>query len=396
MWRITRVASFAHSTLALCTTIVFLIACVTVVASGVNAQSTSATAGSAPPANAIVRGVVASATGEALQYAVVSIPALELQQFTNSAGRFTFASVRPGTYRVTIRQLGYTAVAIDVTVAANENRELSVKMERIVTRLATMQVSADPACRKPGPPSTSGNAELAEVFEQLEQNAVRMRLLSSVYPYDAVTERIRFLRHGDGLETIQVHDSVRTPNQQAARYRPGAVVFEEKSVAVKGQGAPQNERFMRIPTLLDFADSVFQANHCFYLRGIETSADGDKEVRVDFKPAESLKSPDVSGSVFLVPETYRLLRADIELTKIPKYLTGLLRVNALTFFGELVTGLPMIDEIVATSSLHAMTRMAPAQSIERLITLKVQFRKDVPDSFRSDTSAARQFHEILK
>lgn len=376
---------------------VLLVVGATAMASSGNAQAT--TAANTQSVNAIVRGVVTSQTGEALQYAVVSIPALELQQFTNRAGRFTFASVRPGTHRMTIRQLGYTAVTMDVTVANGENRELTVKMERIVTRLATMQVSADPACKKPGPPSASGNGELAEVFEQLEQNAVRMRLLSTVYPYDALTERLQYLRHGDGLETIQKHDSVRTPYQQGARYRPGGVVYEDKELTRKAPGAqPQAERkrFMQIPTLLDFADSVFQANHCFYLRGLETSDKGDTEVRIDFKPAEQLKTPDVAGSVFLAPESYRLLRADIELTKIPNNLTGLLRVNALTYFSDLVAGLPMIDEIVATSSLKAMTRMAPAESVERLITLKVLFRKEAPDSFRSDTTAVRQFHENRK
>ena len=337
---------------------------------------------------AIVRGVVASATGEPLQYAVVSIPSLDLQLFTNNAGRFVFTGVQAGTYRLSVRQLGYTAVLLDVTLSAGETRDVAVRMNRIVTTLATMTVLADVPCRKPGRPSALDSPELAEVFEQLEQNAVRMKLLSVVYPYDAVTERIRFFRHGDGLETVESRDSLRSPNQQAARYRPGNVVVERRAPptlkSLARRGMPR-ESYLQIPTLLDFADARFQDNHCFYLRGLEQVATG-LEVRVDFKPAEKLKTPDVSGTVYLEPKTYTLLRADIELTKIPKNLNGLARVQALTYFDELLPGLPMVGEIVATSDLQPATRMAPTQSVERLITLRVLFHKEIPEALRRDTS----------
>ena len=63
-----------------------------------------------------LRGAVTSATGQPLAFAVVTIPALDLQQFSNSQGKFFFGNIRPGTYRLSVRQLGYTAVNIEVKV----------------------------------------------------------------------------------------------------------------------------------------------------------------------------------------------------------------------------------------------------------------------------------------
>ncbi|MEO7999504.1 MAG: carboxypeptidase-like regulatory domain-containing protein, partial [Gemmatimonadaceae bacterium] len=308
-----------------------IVALLFVVGHALSAQSVS------PGQSAVLRGTVTNATGEPLQYAVVSIPSLDRQQFANSQGKFYFTGLEPGKYQLSIRQLGFTAVSVEITLAAGQSQDVPVRMQRIVTTLTSMKVLADWPCDKPGRPSGVGRVDLVEVFEQLEQNAVRMRLLSTEYPFDVITERIRVLRHADGLETIESHDSVRAPNQQKARYRPGEVVH------VIDENVRPRQKYMQLPTLLDFADPLFQANHCFLLRGVEQTATG-KEIRVDFKPAAKLKTPDVAGSVFLDAESYKLLRSDIEMTKIPNDLPGLMRVQALTYFDDIVPGLPTIGE----------------------------------------------------
>lgn len=97
------------------------------------------------------------------------------------------------------------------------------------------------------------------------------------------------------------------------------------------------------------------------------------------------------------PGTYRLsvrqlcklLRTEIELTKIPSDLQGLLRVQATTFFDAIVRGLPNIGEVIATSDLKAATRVSPARAVERLLRLRVVFLKQVPDGDSTDVRAAR-------
>jgi len=332
--------------------------------------------------NGTLRGTVTAAPGQPLAFAVVTIPALELQQFTNNLGKFFFANIRPGMYRLSVRQLGYSAVNVEVKVGANEIAEVPVKMARIVTTLAAMKVAAEWACDKPGRPARDGKEPLVEVFEQLEQNAVRLRLLSTQYPFDVITERRRMLQHLDGLETLEALDSSRASSTVKARYEPGEVVHEVQEAGKK------REKMLQVPTLLDFADATFQDNHCFLLAGIEEN-EGRKEIRVDFKPSSKLKSPDVGGSVFLQSETFKLLRTEIELTRIPSDLQGLLRVHATTFFDEIVPGLPNIGEVIATSDLKAATRLSPSRAVERLLTLRVLFLKQVPDGDSTDVQASR-------
>lgn len=332
--------------------------------------------------NGTLRGTVTAVTGQTLGFAVISIPALDIQQFSNDQGRFFFASVKPGTYRLNVRQLGYTPANIEVKVVAGQIQDVAIKMERIVNSLSVVQVKSQWACENPGRPAQGGVSGLVEVFEQLEQNAVRLRLLTTQYPFDMVTERRRVLQHADGLETLDELDSVRTSSLTKARYEPGKVVHDPP-----GESRTKQKQ-LAVPTLLDFADKVFQANHCFVLAGIEEN-DGVREIRVEFKPADKLKTPDVGGSVFLQAETFKLLRSEIELTKIPKDLTGLMRVQATTFFDELFPGLPTIGEIVATSDLKAASPLSPARAVERIRTLRLVFLKGQPGSDPGDAAITR-------
>ncbi|MEO7362252.1 MAG: carboxypeptidase-like regulatory domain-containing protein [Gemmatimonadaceae bacterium] len=332
--------------------------------------------------NATLRGTVTAPTGQPLAFAVVTIPALDLQQFTNNQGKFFFSNIRPGTYQLSVRQLGYSVVNVEVNVGAGEIAEVPVKMARIVTTLAAMKVAAEWACDQPGRPARAGKEPLVEVFEQLEQNAVRLRLLSTQYPFDVITERRRTMQHRDGLETLETLDSIRSRSSVKARYEPGKVVQELQEYGKR------REKVLQVPTLLDFADAKFQDNHCFLLAGIEEN-EGRKEIRVDFKPASKLKTPDVGGSVFLQPETFKLLRSEIELTRIPRDLQGLLRVHATTFFDEIVPGLPNVGEIIATSDFNPSSRSAPARAVERLLTLRVIFLKQVPVGDSTDVQVSR-------
>lgn len=329
--------------------------------------------------NGTLRGTVAAATGQALGYAVVAIPALDLQQFANEQGKFFFGNVKPGTYRLTVRQLGYTAANVEVKVVAGQIVDVAVKMDRIISTLAAMKVQAQWNCNKPGRPARAGPDPLVEVFEQLEQNAVRLRLLTTQYPFEMVTERRRVLQHADGLETLDNLDSVRSDGATKARYQPGKVVYDPP-----GETRTRQKQ-LQVPTLLDFADPVFQANHCFVLAGIEEN-EGVKEIRVEFKPADKLKTPDVGGSVFLQASTFKLLRSELEVTRIPSDLPGLLRVRATTYFDEVYPGLPTIGEVIATSDLHANSPLSPARAVERLRTLRLVFLKTEPGGGAPDAT----------
>jgi len=320
---------------------------------------------------AILRGTVSSATGQPLAYAIVTIPGLSLQQFSNNEGKFYFVQLKPGKYQVSIRQLGYSPQFREVELAPGVTENIEVRMERIVTKLATVQVSGQWACDKPGRPMADSLRPLIEVFEQIEQNAVRLKLLSQEYPFDVVSERRVVMLRADGSEFLDRIDSMRTKSSAVSQYKPGEVV---QQVSDRGR----REHLLKVPTLLDFADPVFQNNHCFLLRGVANNGT-QSEIRVDFLPSSKLRAPDVGGSVFLAAGTFRLLRAEIYLTKIPSGLIGLAGVRATTHFRDVVQGLPTIAEIIARSDFVGVKGPPPFEySIEHQRTLQVQFRKTKP------------------
>lgn len=330
--------------------------------------------------DAILRGTVHNATGQPLVYAVVTVAPVNLQQFSNNDGKFFFINLRPGKYVVTVRQLGYLPITREVTLAAGSSNDLPVVMTRIVTKLATMNVQGEWICEDPGRPSKGASAQLLEVFEQLEQNAVRLRLLNKEFPTTVITERRRTRVRADGTERLDTVDSLRTDTPPNAQYKAGNVIQTVR------MGSGWRERFLQIPTLLDFADAEFQKHHCFILRGLDESV-GAPRIRVDFQASVKLKSPDIEGSVFLEPGTFRLLSSEIRLTKIPRELEGLRDVRAVTEFEDVVPGLPMTATVVATSDLRPISRASEyVQSMEYQKTLKVYFTKAKPAGVPDDAS----------
>ena len=172
---------------------------------------------------------------------------------------------------------------------------------------------------------------------------------------------------------IDRFDSLRTEGSASAHYKPGNVVQR-----VRGPRGSRSEYFLQVPTLLDFADAVFQNNHCFLLRGVVANGE-TSEIRVDFLPSSKLRTPDVGGSVFLEAGSYRLLRAEIYLVKLPPGMAGLKGIRATTHFDDVVKGLPAIAEIIARSEFTAVRGQLPFQySIEHQRTLEVRFKKAIP------------------
>lgn len=326
-------------------------------------------------ASGVLRGSVTSATGGPLAYAVVTIASLGLQQFSNTQGKFYFTKIPAGKYRLTIRQLGYQPVTMEVTLGSNGSEDIAVQMQRIATRLATMQVLSEWHCTKPGPPGKKGgDLALLAVFEQLEQNAVRLKLLMNEYPYDLRMERRRVLQRDRGLDSVERIDTTRTQSSDKSHYEVGQVVRKER------MPDRTQQYFLQVPTLLDFAQEEFQKNHCFLLRGIDTTR-GAPFIRVDFKAAEKIKQPDVEGTVFLDTATYRLRQTEIQLTKIPAEVPGLRSLRATTFFDDVVPGMPIISGISAVSDMRPTLGINQFQrAVENQSTVALTFLKKRPEA----------------
>jgi hypothetical protein len=331
--------------------------------------------GAAAADSGVLRGQVLGAeTGQPLPFAMVSIPSIEVQRFADGNGRFVIPRLAAGTYRLRVRHLGHSPVEHEVTLDRGAIRDVTIRLPRIAIQIAAMNVSATWECETPGRPASDASSQVAAVFEQLEQNAERLRLLAQEYPFEVDMERRFLLRRFDGTEVFERADTTIVAGLKRTSYRPGRVVNRVRV------GPGRTESFMTVPTLVDFADPIFQRNHCFRLRGVDDS-DGTPLIRVDFKAWRKLTTPDVDGSVFLDTAGFRLRRSELSLTRIPSGFDGLLGVRVTTEFSDVRPGLPIaagiraINEVKLTGGWQRFDG-----AIETQKALLVRFLNQHPDS----------------
>ncbi|MES2523507.1 MAG: carboxypeptidase-like regulatory domain-containing protein [Gemmatimonadota bacterium] len=322
--------------------------------------------------SAILRGtVVDEGTGEPLPFAVISIASLGIERFSNDQGQFVLQGLRAGTYRLRVRQLGHSPVEQDVVIAEGAVQVVTVRLPRLMTKLAAMRVSADWTCETPGRPTMRDDTTTAQVFEQIEENAERLKLLAKSYPFLIDMERRTYELLGDGPGRLAHVDTFKVFSSDSKQYQPGKVVVEVRI-------GRRRESMLKLPTLLDFADRSFQRNHCFIVRGLDDSS-GVSLLRVDFKAARKLKSPDVHGSVYLDPTSFTLRRADIQLSQIPKGFPGLRAVTVTTNFVDLRPGLSITGSINGVNEFTITPKTVVTGTLEQQSPLSVMFLKARPD-----------------
>lgn len=296
---------------------------------------------------AIVGFVVMKDGDLPLAYSVVSAPALDHERFTNDRGVFTLTGLRPGQVRLRVRHLGYTPAEVVVDVHAGAVDTVRVRLVHIAVQLTAVRVRAYPECKNPGPPRAVADSAFATVFQQLRQNAEQYALLASTYPFEYTIERTLANTTVSGDYHVEQIDTMPLRSTDRWEYRPGAVVRPEN-----GPRPRRREYVLRIPTLIQFADTVFLANHCFYNGGVET-VEGSDVVRVDFVAASRIKDPDVDGSMYLDPTSFQIRRAFLHLSKVPRELRGLLETEATTVFAEVLPSIPIISGISSINRVEA-------------------------------------------
>jgi hypothetical protein len=289
----------------------------------------------------LLRGtVVDRATGQPLEHAMVSLSPLGRQTFSSAQGQFGFAALPPGAYRLRVARLGFTPRDVAVTVGADPP-VIRVELDRATFALAAVRVLAYPPCTRPGAPDPRRNPDFAGIFEQVRQNAEQYRVLSDSFPFGYRFERTRGEQRADSTRLIERVDTllVRSDHDRW-QYRPGSVVARDASGYV-----------MQLPTLADFASREFLRNHCFYYAGVDTTPDG-RQVRVDFRAADRLRSPDVHGSVLLDAVSFQIRRAELDLSIVPAPLHDVVRAHVTTIFREVSPAIVVFDQVRGTTVLR--------------------------------------------
>ncbi len=321
---------------------------------------------------AALRGSVVTTAGVPVAYALVRVFPVSVERFTDARGAFTVRILGAGPQRVEVRQVGYQPFDTTVTVGGAAVA-LRLVLRPLDIRLDELTVTAMDRCIAPGLPDLASEPQLAVIFAQVRENARRYALLADSYPFRYAIART-FADLDDGANVLwSVSDTLEYQSNTRVRYRPGDVV---------GWGpGPRGvrTRVVRLPSLPDFADSAFHANHCFAFLGLVTR-EGRRVARFAFRAAEALRTPDIDGEVDLDPVTYQVRYATVRLTRPSRVMPGLLSATDSVTFGQLfrniVTPTEVRGAVVPTLGLRLRSRVA--RHVESQALFRVHFLRPLP------------------
>jgi hypothetical protein len=289
---------------------------------------------SAHAQQAIVTGhVVVVDDGQPLGYTTIALLSQGRQQLAGENGGFTL-TVSPGEVRLRFKRVGFVPKDTAFTVAAKDTVRVRVAMTRLVIRLPEVVVSG--ACTD-RTTAADGPGILPELFDQVRQNAERMRLLAQERPFMMTAVHYNRFVDGNGRVTRPRTDTLERP-ALLKPYKPRGVVFLITDGPYKGGTG------IMLPELPDLADTAFTNNHCFRYAGQERFG-SDSVIRVDFEPVPWLaKELDLEGSIYLRVDGYQLVGLYTKLNRIPPGNRVLREYTVRARFIELVSGVSVLDE----------------------------------------------------
>ncbi|OLC09258.1 MAG: hypothetical protein AUH41_05770 [Gemmatimonadetes bacterium 13_1_40CM_66_11] len=316
--------------------------------------------------------VVAAESSEPLGFSIVTLHPGFGQRFTDARGTFSFEVAKPGSYILSVRQIGYAPLDTQLVISGDSATTVRVVLHHLAIELPPVTIAAT-QCTNPGPPPPdSSDTALRAVFDQLQENARRFTLLADSYPFRyslELTDRILNQRGDTGPPVVRTLQFSSSDN----RHHPYAV----GRVVERGWGpwgSPDSVLVIRSAELEDLGNSEFVANHCFHLAGRDTIG-GETLVRLDFEPATRIGSADMAGAAYLDSSTYELRYTTTSLTRPER--SALLNVRAVSFrtrFRTIARNVSLQDSLSAST----MYRFGQAPRIQTQRTVEVRFLRRAP------------------
>jgi hypothetical protein len=290
----------------------------------------------------IVGKLVERQSGQPVPYGTVLLVGTDRARFADSGGAFALTRLTTGAYHLRARQIGYSPTDTTVEVHAGLGAtSVTLHMTKIALSLAAIEVQGrrTKGCVATGVPDSTVNAGLAAAFAQVRENVDRFRLALDEYPFRYQLEERAIMRREPGGDSTERTDTVSYESRDRRAYRIGHVVYDE--MVPLGP----SRRMMYLPTFRDLADPTFLDAHCFSFGGAQKldKKSAERVLRVDFRPAESIASPDVEGSVFLDADRYIIRRAVFRLTKPETLDPPLVSVTVTSTYRELLPLVPVLD-----------------------------------------------------
>ena len=299
--------------------------------------STAVSAAHAQHATVVGR-VVVRESGEPLGYASISVLPGAEQRLAGAGGAFVLRNLPPGEIRLRFRHIGFAPRDTTLVVGANDTAQVRIEMTRLALSLPTVVVDGTCTDRTP---FEERPADLTALYDQVVQNAERLRLLARERPFAIEVTNTRGIEgRGSGLSTDTI---VRGPLPQEG-YAPRRILRPFGGRRLGG---------VMLPELADIADTAFTNNHCLWYAGHERFG-SDSVVRVDFEPVPWLaREVDFEGSIFVRVDGYQLVGMITRLNRIPgEWQRTLQGYGTRARFDELVSGVPVLAEFEITNTFR--------------------------------------------
>jgi hypothetical protein len=280
--------------------------------------------------------VVLHGSGEQpLAYTTVSVLSQAAQLLTSENGTFTLRNLPPGEVLLRFKRIGFVPKDTALAVAANETARIRIEMMRLVLQLPEVVVNGTCTDRTPleeQPPI------LAALFDQIRQNAERLRLLAVERPFVLRTIATGGFRDRDNIIIgARRADTVERGPLPSKSYVP-------RQVFSRGSGPRREDWSVTLPELPDLADTAFTNNHCLFYAGRERF-ESDSVIRVDFEPVPWLaREIDLLGSIYLRLDGFRLVSVVTRLNRIPSRFPEVREYFARARFDEIVSGVPVLAD----------------------------------------------------
>lgn len=307
--------------------IVFTTICISTALSAARAQHAT-----------VVGRVVVRESGEPAGYASISVLPHGEERLASASGSFVLRNLPPGEVRLRFRRIGFAAKDTALVVGANDTAQVRIEMTRLALALPTVVVDGTCTDRTP---FEERPAVLAALFDQVTQNAERLRLLAREQPFAIELTNTRGIQ---GRKPPLSTDTIVRGPLPSEPYAPGRILRSFQGRAAGG---------VMLPELPDIADTAFTNNHCFWYAGQERFG-SDSVVRVDFEPVPWLaREVDFEGSIFVRVDGYQLVGMVTRLNRMPKEWSKNFRgYGTRARFQELVSGVPVLAEFEITNTFR--------------------------------------------
>jgi hypothetical protein len=300
-----------------------------------------------------ISGTVSGANGSPLPYSTASLRETGVERFANEIGEFVLANLAPGTYHLRVKQLGFAALDTTIVLIPGQRPQLRLVLSPIAFKLATVTIKESQACLAP---DSTVDSDFQTILAELRKNADRERLLVTWYPFEYRLRR-QSQKLSAGLPRWESPETLTYRSDQRPRYSPGKVIRPDSAID------DPNRQMLMIPVLEDLGDTEFLRSHCFKYLGTRSERGGATH-RIDFRPVQSVRTPDIEGSVFLDSRSYVIRRVIFRLTEGRQVNPPVQELAVTTTFREVFPGVTVIDEV---ESMQRMTGESYAAPTVRLI-----------------------------